>query len=374
MVSPNRIAEVASVIGEPARAAMLSALMDGRALTAAELAAVAGITPQTASAHLARLVGAELIGVAKQGRHRYHRLAGPSVARLLEGLMQHAAADPTRRPTPRFGPRDEALRRARTCYDHLAGRLGVAIADALVANGHVEIDDEAGMITDSGEVLRRRRHSASGRDGDGSASAAAAVSALPRLERASAPSRRPTRRRDLRRCLRGRLAASGRRRPRRRGDAERASAVGEAVWGRLSGRRTRDRHNSATKGPPAAKHSRQSPPIECQAGPRGRPSRRGDDGDANVRSGGGASADGRLVARIASPQTSIAGLACRRGARRRGLADASARRFDDRGGAEARKPYLSCAAARADRRRGALGGLPAGGGAVLRQAACHARG
>ncbi|HRD78733.1 MAG TPA: winged helix-turn-helix domain-containing protein [Hyphomicrobiaceae bacterium] len=150
MVSPNRIAEIAAVIGEPARAAMLTVLMNGRALTASELAAVAGITPQTASTHLARLVAVELITVETQGRHRYHRLSSPSVARMLEDLMQHASASDWTRRAPRTGPRDEALRRARTCYDHLAGRLGVAIADAVVAGGHVEIDDGAGLITERG--------------------------------------------------------------------------------------------------------------------------------------------------------------------------------------------------------------------------------
>ncbi|MFM9940102.1 MAG: ArsR/SmtB family transcription factor [Hyphomicrobiaceae bacterium] len=150
MVSPNKIAEIAAVVGEPARAAMLTVLMDGRAVTAAELAAVAGITAQTASTHLARLLAAELITVERQGRHRYHRLASPSVARMLEGLMQHASSKDWAQRAPRTGPRDEALRRARTCYDHLAGRLGVAIAGALVATGHVEIQDEAGLITDAG--------------------------------------------------------------------------------------------------------------------------------------------------------------------------------------------------------------------------------
>lgn len=156
MVTSNRIAEVASVIGEPARAAMLTVLMDGRALTAAELAGVAGITPQTASTHLARLIGAELVTVEKQGRNRYHRLAGPAVAWLLENLMQHTAGDVARQCVPRAGPRDEAMRRARTCYDHLAGRLGVAITDALVAQGHVEIDDEAGLITEGGAAFFAR--------------------------------------------------------------------------------------------------------------------------------------------------------------------------------------------------------------------------
>jgi DNA-binding transcriptional ArsR family regulator len=153
VVAPNRIAEVASVIGEPARAAMLAGLMDGRALTAGELAQIAGVTPQTASTHLARLVDADLVKVQRQGRNRYHRLAGPGVARLLEGLMQHATGDAARWRAPRIGPRDEAMRRARTCYDHLAGRLGVAIADALVAQGYVEIDEEAGLITERGTAF-----------------------------------------------------------------------------------------------------------------------------------------------------------------------------------------------------------------------------
>jgi DNA-binding transcriptional ArsR family regulator len=150
MVSPNRIAEVAAVVGDPARAAMLTVLMDDRALTAAELADVAGVTPQTASTHLARLLAADLVVVRKQGRHRYHRLANASVARMLEGLMQHAAGDESEGRRPRTGPRDQALARARTCYDHLAGRLGVALADALVDYGYVEIDDDAGLITNAG--------------------------------------------------------------------------------------------------------------------------------------------------------------------------------------------------------------------------------
>jgi hypothetical protein len=135
---------------------MLTVLMDGRALTAAELADVAGIAPQTASTHLARLIGAELVAVKKQGRHRYHRLAGPAVASLLESLMRHTMGGGARHRVPRTGPRDEVMRLARTCYDHLAGRLGVAIADALVAQGHVEMDDEAGLITAGGAAFFTR--------------------------------------------------------------------------------------------------------------------------------------------------------------------------------------------------------------------------
>jgi DNA-binding transcriptional ArsR family regulator len=153
MTSVNEMAEIASLVGEPARAAMLGVLLDGRALTAAELADVAGVTPQTASSHLARLASAGLLAVEAQGRHRYHRLAHPEVARLLEGIMQVAAAI---RPPPVVGPRDRALRTARTCYDHLAGRLGVALADALTEAGHIELSRDGGVVTESGlEELAR---------------------------------------------------------------------------------------------------------------------------------------------------------------------------------------------------------------------------
>ncbi|WP_207460864.1 helix-turn-helix transcriptional regulator [Azospirillum sp. SYSU D00513] len=156
MVSTNRIAEVATLVGEPARAAMLSALMDGRALTATELAGVAGITPQTASGHLAQLADARLILVERQGRHRYHRLATPDVARMIETVMQVASAmAPPSRALPAVGPRDAAMRRARLCYDHLAGELGVAVTDALLERGAVEFEDGAGIVTDAGTALLR---------------------------------------------------------------------------------------------------------------------------------------------------------------------------------------------------------------------------
>ena len=151
MTTTNRIAATAALIGEPARAAMLAALMDGRALTAAELAYLAGVAPQTASGHLARLTEAGLIGVARQGRHRYHRLASPEVARLLEAVMQVAAAiPPVERRRRVVGPADAAMRAARTCYDHLAGRLGVAIADAMVDRGLIELGEDSGALTAAG--------------------------------------------------------------------------------------------------------------------------------------------------------------------------------------------------------------------------------
>lgn len=152
MANNTVFAEVASLAGDPGRAGMLHALMDGRALTATELARVAGITPQTASGHLARLTVGGLVAVEKQGRHRYHRLASPAVARMLESIMQ-VAAD-TGPPRKAFvGPRDQALRAARTCYDHLAGNLGVALADALVTRGHIELTSDAGIVTDKGSAL-----------------------------------------------------------------------------------------------------------------------------------------------------------------------------------------------------------------------------
>jgi len=150
MASLSAFAEVAALAGDPARAGMLHALMDGRALTASELARAAGITPQTASGHLARLAVAGLLVVEKQGRHRYHRLASPAVAHMLESIMQVAAGQGTNRPRLVVGPRDAALRAARTCYDHLAGRLGVALADALVEGGQVELASDGGMVTDAG--------------------------------------------------------------------------------------------------------------------------------------------------------------------------------------------------------------------------------
>lgn len=153
MASNAAFAEVAMLAGDPARAGMLHALMDGRALTASELAHVAGITPQTASGHLARLTVAGLLAVEKQGRHRYHRLASPAVARMLESIMQVAAEVAPRRTKTFVGPRDAALRSARTCYDHLAGHLGVALADAMVARGQIEWGVDAGIVTDSGVAL-----------------------------------------------------------------------------------------------------------------------------------------------------------------------------------------------------------------------------
>ena len=153
MASHAMFAEIANLSGDPARAAMLHALMDGRALTATELAKVANITPQTASGHLSRMTDIGLLSVEKQGRHRYHRLATPSVARMLESIMEVAAELEPDRSKFTVGPRDAALRKARTCYDHFAGQLGVALADALIAQGHIELTGDAGLLTETGTAF-----------------------------------------------------------------------------------------------------------------------------------------------------------------------------------------------------------------------------
>ena len=126
------LARVAGLVGDPARASMLSALMGGMALTASELALEAGVTLPTASSHLGRLLDGGLVTVAAQGRHRYYALSGPRVASMLEAISVVASDGPQR---VRPGPRDAALRQARVCYDHLAGDAGVAFYDRLVASG-----------------------------------------------------------------------------------------------------------------------------------------------------------------------------------------------------------------------------------------------
>lgn len=156
MSTPSRysgpyLAEIAHLMGDPARANMLHALMDGRALTAKELAWIAGVAPQTASGHLAKLMQGGLIDVAVQGRHRYYRLAGPEVAAALEGLMVLANLDGTSRRLPsRVGAE---LSEARTCYDHFAGRLGIGIHDALMAGGHLAVSEGGYALTPSGNAI-----------------------------------------------------------------------------------------------------------------------------------------------------------------------------------------------------------------------------
>jgi DNA-binding transcriptional ArsR family regulator len=146
----TRMASVAALLGDPARANILTALMDGRALTAKELAFAAHISPQTASGHLAKLTDANLLAVRTQGRHRYFQLASPLVGQMLESVM--AVAGPEPRPLNAWRGGD-ALRTARTCYDHLAGRLGVALADSLTEAGHVALSHDGGEVTATGHVF-----------------------------------------------------------------------------------------------------------------------------------------------------------------------------------------------------------------------------
>jgi DNA-binding transcriptional ArsR family regulator len=144
------MAAVAALVGDPARANILCALMDGRAFTAGELAYAAHVSPQTASGHLGKLKGAQLIASSPQGRHRYYRLAGPHVAAMLESIMAVAAIAPPRRRPIRI---DDDMRNARLCYDHVAGRLGVGLADALRARDHLELSHEGAALTASGEAF-----------------------------------------------------------------------------------------------------------------------------------------------------------------------------------------------------------------------------
>lgn len=129
MVDTPDIASLSALIGDPARSRLLTALVDGRALTATELANTIGVTKQTTSAHLAKLLHAHLIAVENQGRHRYFRLAGREVAGLLEHLM--SVASRTGLPAVRTGPTSSAMRAARVCYDHLAGDFAVKIFESM---------------------------------------------------------------------------------------------------------------------------------------------------------------------------------------------------------------------------------------------------
>ncbi|MFC4278237.1 ArsR/SmtB family transcription factor [Achromobacter aloeverae] len=127
------IARVAHLIADPARAAMLMLLTDGRARPAGELAYAAAVTPQTASSHLGKLLGGRLLAVETEGRHRYYRLAGPHVAVALEHLAAIIPVTTVRRKP--LGRDAQALQFARCCYDHLAGSVGVAVTQALLARG-----------------------------------------------------------------------------------------------------------------------------------------------------------------------------------------------------------------------------------------------
>jgi DNA-binding transcriptional ArsR family regulator len=150
MVANANLVEVAALVGDTARATMLAALMGGQALTGSELASLARVSRSTASEHLTKLVEARLIAPAKLGRFSYFRIASPLVAHMMESIITVAAIQVPPRHQPR-SVQDDALRFARTCYDHLAGQLGVAITDALIREGHLVLTDEGGELTESGE-------------------------------------------------------------------------------------------------------------------------------------------------------------------------------------------------------------------------------
>lgn len=152
MVAAANLVEVAALVGDTPRATILAALMGGQALTGSELAYVARISRPTASEHLIKLVEARLVCVTKQGRFRYYRIASPLVARMLESMITVAAIEVPARYEPK-SMRDDVLRFARTCYDHLAGQVGVAITDALVARGHLVLGDDGGELTEPGAAF-----------------------------------------------------------------------------------------------------------------------------------------------------------------------------------------------------------------------------
>ena len=152
MVAAANLVEVAALVGDTARATMLAALMGGESLTGTELAFLARISRPTASEHLAKLVDARLLAVTRKRRFAYYRIASPLVAQMLESLKAVAAIEVPPRHQSRSAE-DDAIRFARTCYDHVAGTVGVAIADALSAGGHVVLGDDGGELTDSGARL-----------------------------------------------------------------------------------------------------------------------------------------------------------------------------------------------------------------------------
>lgn len=162
------IATVGALIGQPARADMLLLLLDGRGRTATELADAASITRSTASSHLTQLVDGGLVQVNRQGRHRYFRLASPEIADLLRSLLVITATPDS--PERQFGPRPTAMRRARMCYDHMAGNLGIGVVDSLIESGALIENGTEFQLTTAGErflsdfgvdvsaARRRRRH------------------------------------------------------------------------------------------------------------------------------------------------------------------------------------------------------------------------
>jgi DNA-binding transcriptional ArsR family regulator len=139
MVSTTTVAQIGSILGDPARASMMIALLDGRAWTARELAGLAGVSPQTASSHLAKLIDSRMVLVERRGRHHYHTIASADIARLMEQMHVVGVALPRSKATS-SGPRDAGMRELRSCYDHLAGRIAVELSERLI-----ECDHEQGV-------------------------------------------------------------------------------------------------------------------------------------------------------------------------------------------------------------------------------------
>ncbi|MGE7946911.1 ArsR/SmtB family transcription factor [Lysinibacillus sp. NPDC093688] len=146
-INPN-MAEIASLLGETSRATMLASMMDGRFHTASELAYMAAIKPQTASFHLAKLVEGNLVSVEKQGRHRYFQLAGEEIAQLLESFL--AISPPPEVRSLKQSSQMKLLQDARTCYDHLAGKLGVQLTESLLNASYLKLEEKQFLITAEG--------------------------------------------------------------------------------------------------------------------------------------------------------------------------------------------------------------------------------
>ncbi|WP_338651365.1 winged helix-turn-helix domain-containing protein [Lysinibacillus sp. Y5S-8] len=149
-INPN-MAEVAALLGERSRATILASMMDGRFHTASELAYMAAIKPQTASFHLAKLVEGKLIKVEKQGRHRYFQLAGEDIAQFLESFL--VISPPPEVRSLKQSSQMKLLQDARTCYDHLAGKLGVQLTESMVYAGYLKLEDKQFILTDEGTLF-----------------------------------------------------------------------------------------------------------------------------------------------------------------------------------------------------------------------------
>jgi len=149
-INPN-MAEIAALLGETSRATILASMMDGRFHTASELAYMAAIKPQTASFHLAKLVEGKLIKVEKQGRHRYFQLAGEDIAHFLESFL--AISPPPEVRSLKQSSQIKLLQDARTCYDHLAGKLGVQLTESMLKAGYLTLEGKQFVLTDEGTLF-----------------------------------------------------------------------------------------------------------------------------------------------------------------------------------------------------------------------------